>query len=120
MEWSFTTQETVSETEPDAYSRELEDALRRDNTVSDPVCRVLEEQSGFRSLPAPVAADAAEDTLTAEPPPIRGWVDVSFSVSAPTRKRAFELAIAALNRARDTGEETVYSLIGDFTLHAIP
>lgn len=50
MEWSFTTQETVSETEPDAYSRELEDALRRDNTVSDPVCRVLEEQSGFRVL----------------------------------------------------------------------
>ena len=117
MEWSFTTQETVSETAPDAFSRELEDALRKDNTVSDAVCRVLDEQPGFWSRPAIVAGEA-EGTFM-EPPPIGGWVDVSFRVAAPTRKRAFELAFAALHRARDTGEETVYSFIGNFTLHAI-
>jgi hypothetical protein len=112
MEWSFTTQEAVSETEPHAFSRELEDALRKDDTVSEPVCRVLEEHPRLWSQSAPLAADDPE-------PPIRGWVDVSFRVSAPTRKHAFELAITALHRARDTGEETVYSLIGNFTLHAV-
>ncbi len=117
MEWSFATQETVSETEPDAFSRELEDALRKDSTVRDPVCRVLEEQPGFWSRRVIVAAEAAGDAMAE--PPIRGWVDVSFRVSAPTRKRAFEVAFAALHRARDTGEETVYSFIGNFTLHAI-
>ena len=119
MEWSFATQQSVSETEPEAFSRELEEALHRDSTVSAPVCQVLEEQSGFWSPPALVAGAAADDTLMGEAPPIRGWVDVSFRVSAPTRKRAFELAIAALQRARDTGEETVYGLIGNFTLRAI-
>ena len=119
MEWSFTTQETVSETEPGAFSRQLEDALRKDNTVSDPVCRVLEEQPGFHSRPVIVATEDADDTVIAQQPPIRGWVDVSFRVSAPTRQRAFELSFAALHRARDTGEETVYSFIGNFTLHAI-
>ena len=111
MEWSFTTQEAVSETEPHAFSRELEDALRKDNTVSDPVCRVLEEHPRIWSQPAPVTADDPE-------PPIHGWVEVSFRVSAPTRKRAFELAITALHRARDTGEETVHGLMDTFTLHA--
>ena len=111
MEWSFTTQEAVSETEPHAFSRELEDALRKDDAVSDPVCRVLEEHPRIWSQPAPVTADDPE-------PPIQGWVEVSFRVSAPTRKRAFELAITALHRARDTGEETVHGLMGTFTLHA--
>ena len=50
MEWAFTTQETVIETEPDAFSQELEKALSKDSTVSHPVCRVLEEQSGLGSL----------------------------------------------------------------------
>lgn len=50
---------------------------------------------------------------------VGGWVDVSFRVSARTRKRAFELAFAALYRARDTGEETVSSFMGTLTLHAI-
>jgi hypothetical protein len=117
MEWSFTTQETVIETEPDAFSRELEDALHKDSTVSDPVCRVLQEQSGFGSL-AIVPTEAALVTLMEDPHAIRGWVDVSFRVSAPTRKRAFELAFAALHRARDSGEETVWNLMGNFTLHA--
>ena len=111
MEWSFTTQEAVSETEPQAFSRELEEALRNDDTVSEPVCRVLEEHPRLWSQ-WPVAADDLE-------PQIRGWVEVSFRVSAPTRKRAFELAITALHRARDTSEETVYSFIGNFNLHAI-
>ena len=115
MDWAFTTQETVIETAPEAFSRELEDALRRDSTVSDPICRVLEEQSGSWLY----AGHAMDDTPLGEPPPIRGWVDVSFRVSAPTRKRAFELAFAALHRARDTGEETVHSFMGTFTLHAI-
>ena len=111
MEWSFTTQEAVSETEPHAFSRELEEALRNDDTVRDPVCRVLDEHPRIWSQPAPVTADDLE-------PPIQGWVDVSFRVSAPTRKRAFELAITALHRARDSGEETVHGLMGTFTLHA--
>ena len=111
MEWSFTTQETVSETEPHAFSRDLEEALRQDGTVSEPVCRVLQEHPQLASQPVIVAVEDLDL-------PIRGWVDVSFRVSAPTRKRAFELAIAALNRARDTGEETVHSLIGEFTIHA--
>jgi hypothetical protein len=111
MEWSFATQETVSETEPDAFSRELEEALRKDRAVRDPVCRVLAEQPGFSSRPVPVTTEDGE-------PSIRGWVEVSFRVSAPTRKRAFEVASAALYRARDTGEETVHSFIADFTLHA--
>ena len=113
MEWSFTTQEAVSETEPHAFSRELEEALRMDDTVSDPVCRVLDEHPRIWSQPAPVTADDLE-------PPIQGWVDVSFRVSAPTRKRAFELAITALHRARDSGEETVHGLMDTFTLHAVP
>ena len=117
MEWSFATQETVSETEPEAFSHELEGALRRDHTVSHPACRVLAEQPGFSARPAPEAGTAAEDTGMADRP-IRGWVEVTFRVSAPTRKRAFEIAFAALFRARDTGEETVSTFIGDFTLHA--
>ena len=96
MEWSFTTQETVSETEPHAFSRELEDALRRDETVTIPsaACSTSIPASGHSRTPV-AAGDHAR-------PPIRGWVDVSFRVSAPTRKRAFELAITALHRARDT------------------
>jgi hypothetical protein len=109
MEWEFATQETVSETDPGEFSRQLEDALRRDSTVSDPVCRVLERQSGL----------LAADEPAGEPSPIRGWVDVTFRVSAPTRKQAFERALAALNRARDTGEETVHSFMPSFTLHAV-
>ncbi len=118
MEWAFATQEAVSETEPNAFSRDLEDALHRDGMVHDAVCRVLDEQPGFWSRPMIVTAEAAGGT-SMDSPPIRGWVDVSFRVSAPTRKRAFELAISALHRARDTGEETVYNLIGNFTLHAV-
>ena len=117
MEWSFATQETVRETEPDAFSRELEEALRRDDVVGEPVCRVLPAQPGFSPPPAFDAAAAGADPGMAEPA-IRGWVEVSFRVSAPTRKRAFELASAALYRARDTGEETVYNFVEDFTLHA--
>jgi hypothetical protein len=114
MEWSFATRETVSETEPHAFSRELEDALRRDSTVIEPACRVREQQPGV-SLP-PVSS--AEDVGLADLP-IRGWVDVSFRVSAPTRKRAFDLAFTALHRARDTVEETITEFVGDFTLHAV-
>lgn len=113
MEWSFTTQETVSETEPEAFRGELEDALRQDPTVIDPVCRVLREQ------PVPSVRPFALVDTGMEEPAIRGWVEVNFLVSAPTRKRAFDLAFTALHRARDMGEETVTEFIGDFTLHAV-
>lgn len=120
MAWSFATHEAVSDIEPDMFSRRLEEALRRDDTVSDPVCRVRDDEPGFWSRPAFVAAEGAEGTVMAQPPPIRGWVDVSVRVSAPTRKRAFELALAALHRTRDTGGETAQSFfIGHFTLHAV-
>lgn len=32
------------------------------------------------------------------PPPIRGWIGMSFHVAAPLRNRAFEVALRALHR----------------------
>ena len=112
MQWMFSSREDANDAEPDRLCRLFEDALRKDDTVSEPVCRVREDDSRFWSG----AAEGGDHLASWSPP---AWIDISFRVSAPTRKRAFEVALDALLRARDPGDATVSAFVGRFTLRAL-
>ena len=53
------------------------------------------------------------------PPPIRGWIDVSFHVAAPQRNRALDVALRALHRGLTAAGETAYGYTGNFELRAV-
>src|SRR6476661_1529648 len=113
LEWAFAMQRAVSEREPNEFAERLEAALREDETVSDVRCGVREGWPNSWSFPV-MFGDG--DDGAPSPPPIRGWIDVSFHVSAPRRKRAFEVALTALQGALTAAGETAGGYAGNFDL----
>jgi hypothetical protein len=116
LEWSFSTQRAVSGHEPREFADQLETALQEDETVWNVRCELREESPMAWSFPA-ILVEGEEEPIA--PPPIRGWIDVSFYVAAPLRKRAFEVALRALHRGLTAGGETDYGYTGNFDLHAV-
>jgi hypothetical protein len=116
LEWAFATQRAVSGHEPREFAPQLEALLREDETVWEVRCELREELPISWSFP--VIVGEGEDQPPA-PPPIRGWIDVSFHVAAPLRKRAFEVALHALHRGLAAAGETEYGYTGSFELRAV-
>lgn len=114
LEWAFSTRLAATGEEPRQYAEQLEAALDEDETVSVARCEFLAEEPMAWSFPRIITADGEER----QPPPIRGWVDVNFHIVAPTRKSAFEAALAALHRAFPATDQT-HGRVGNFELRAV-
>lgn len=116
LEWAFSTKEAASGREPREFAEQLEAALRLDETVWEVRCEASEAFPTSWSFPAIMVA--GEEELE-PPPPIRGWVDVSFHVAAPLRNRAFEIALLALHRALTAAGLTDDGYRSNFELRAL-
>jgi hypothetical protein len=101
LEWEVSTQRGASELEPGEFAVRLEAALNADPAVTRERCVPAEARPRLSVLPS-VRGGAAADLPE---PPLRGWVDVTFGLRAPTRKRAYDVARRIFARAvRETGE----------------
>jgi hypothetical protein len=116
LTWAFSTQRAASGHDPGEFGQRLEAALRKDDTVGEVRCDVREETPLGWSFAAIIDEDGEQ---LAAPLPIQGWIDVSFHVSAPTRKRGFEVALGALHRALTAAGETQFGFTGGINLRAV-
>ena len=116
LEWAFSTQHTVSGHEPQEFAEQLQAALREDETVWEVRCELREESPMFWSFPAMLVEGEEHPPA---PPPVRGWIDVSFHVAAPLRTRAFEVALGALHRGLTAAGETAHGYMGHFEVRAV-
>jgi hypothetical protein len=116
LEWAFSTQRAVSGHEPREFAEQLEAALREDETLWEVRCELREESPMAWSFPEILVEGEEQPPM---PPPIRGWIDVSFHVAAPLRKRAFEVALRALHQGLTAAGETAHGYTGNFELRAV-
>lgn len=123
MEWLFASKRSATVLDPEEFGRKLQGALESDPDVTDPTCAVGDDGIGGGvawSLPALVRSDDAPDQpLPQEPAFPQRWVDVSFRVLAPTRKRAFEAGLTALNRAVQASGESSYAWTGSIDVRSV-
>ncbi len=117
LEWSFSTQRAVSGHEPREFAEQLEAVLREDETVWEVRCELREESPMAWSFPAILVEGEEEEPIA--PPPIRGWINVSFHVAAPLRNRAFDVALRALLQGLTAAGETDHGYTGNFDLRAV-
>jgi hypothetical protein len=114
LEWVFSTRRAVSAHEPRELAEQLEAALREDETVWEVRCEPTDMPSFFSFGTIIIEGEEHQS------PPIRGWIDVSFHVSAPLRKRAFEVAFGSLHRGFTAVGETAIGASGSYRLRALP
>ena len=107
--WAFGAMRAASTYTAEELAPRLEAALRSDDSVAQPSCRRCEVPNGWAAT-LPLGAGM--------PPPIRGWVEVGFHLSAPTEKLALKLAFAALHRALIASGDSPIGYTGNFSLHA--
>jgi len=109
MVWAFSAMRAASTCTAEELAPRLEAALRSDDSVSQPSCQRCEEPNNWAGT-VPLGAGM--------PPPIRGWLEVGFHLSAPTEKLALKLAFAALLRALNASGEGPIGYLGSYTLNA--